>query len=111
MAQQGLSHRGLLADEALERVLPQRRHEADRLLLVVVRDIDDDLVEQTHHVTGRVVGDDLRRVHHPLQVADAAVVAVFSRLAALYSKFSLRSPKARAVLTSSISFGRSSRVR
>ncbi len=83
VAHDGLADGGLLADEALERVLPQRRHEADRLLLIVVRDIDDHLVEQAHHIAGRVVGDDLRRVHHPLQIADAAVVAVFLALGGL----------------------------
>ena len=86
MPHHGLAHGGFLADEPLEHVLPQRRHEADGLLLIVVRNINDHRVEQPHRVAGRAVGDDLRRVDHALQVADAAVVAVFLAFGGLVFK-------------------------
>ena len=77
MAEHGLANRGFLADEALEGILPERRDQLDGLLLIVLLDVDRHLVKQADLVRVRADVDDLRRFDHALEIADAAVVAVF----------------------------------
>ena len=76
MAQQGLSHRGLLADEAFEGVLAEGGDQLDGLFGLLLFQVKGDFVKQGHPVPGGGAVDDHGGLDHVLQIANAAVVAV-----------------------------------
>ena len=82
-AQHSLPHRGLLADEALQGVLPQGGHQLDFPGLAGVLHEDFHGVVQARRVGPGMVLNDPGSFDHPLEIADTAVVAVFFLLGAL----------------------------
>ena len=82
LAHEGLAHRGFLADEALERILAQGGDELDGLFVTVLI-LERYLVKESHAVGFVVALDDHGGLDHVLQVANAAVVAVFLALCGL----------------------------
>ena len=86
MAHPGLAHRGFLTDEALQGVLPQRGDDLDGHFLLHHLIEDGDLVEQAHGVIFSLDLDDLGGADHPLQIADAALIAVLGLLRTLIFK-------------------------
>ena len=82
MAHEGPSHRGLLADEALQGILPQGGDDADGHLLFHHLIVNSHRVKQAHGVRRLLHLNDLGGADHPLQIADAAVVPVFGLLGA-----------------------------
>jgi len=85
-AQQGLAQGGLLADQAVECVLPHGGDDLIGLLVALVLQIDRHPVVEPHGVGIRPVGDDHRGADHVLQKADPAFVAVLLLLGGLVLK-------------------------
>ena len=84
--QQGLAHGGLLADEAVQRVLTHGGDDLVGLGLAVLLQIDRHPVVEAHRPLRGAVPDNPRGFDHVLQEADAALVAVFLLLGGLVLK-------------------------
>ena len=82
-AHNGAAHGGLLADPALQGILPQGGDQLDLSAFAQILHEDLHGVIEPGSISGGPVLDDLGGLDHPLEVADAGVVAVFLLLGAL----------------------------
>ena len=91
-AEHGLAERRLAADESLQRVCSDSRHDLNYLRFVVLGNIYLNLVIQSDLVVGGGGIDDVRRLYQVLKIADAAAVAMAHRISIRYLSTEIRIP-------------------